>query len=216
MADKFNKIPEKLIIFTRYPEPGKTKTRLIPALGAQGAANLHRQLIKNTLNQAQNLTKNRAVEVEVKYAGGSQELMQKLLPPPINCSPQSQGALGEKMKNALAESFAQSIQRIIIIGTDCPELDTHRLTQAFNRLGNYDLILGPALDGGYYLIGMQRTIPELFVKIDWGTELVLQQTLTIAQHLNLSYSLLDPLADIDRPEDLTLFNFEEKLSPNSL
>lgn len=214
MTDQFNKAPEKLIIFTRYPEPGKTKTRLIPALGTQGAANLHRHLIQNTLNQVQNLTKNRPVTVEVKYAGGSQELMQNLLPPEINCSPQSQGDLGEKMNNALAENFAQTIQRIIIIGTDCPELDTHRLAQAFNRLYHNDLVLGPALDGGYYLIGMQRPIPELFVKIDWGTELVLQQTLTIAQHLNLSYSLLDPLADIDRPEDLTLFNFEAKFSPN--
>lgn len=214
MADKYNKLPEKLIIFTRYPEPGKTKTRLIPALGEQGAANLHRHLIQNTLNQVQNLTKNRPVTVEVKYAGGNQELMQKLIPPPINCSPQSQGDLGDRMKNALAESFAQTIQRIIIIGTDCPELDTHLLIQAFNRLCDYDLVLGPALDGGYYLIGMQRPIPQLFTKIDWGTQLVLQQTLTIAQHLNLSYSLLDPLADIDRPEDLTQFNFEEKLSPN--
>lgn len=215
MAEKLNKIPEKLIIFTRYPEPGKTKTRLIPALGAEKAANLHRQLIQNTLNQAQNLTKNRPVEVEVKYAGGSQELMQKLIPPPINCSPQSQGDLGERMKNALAENFSEQKQRILIIGTDCPGLDNHRLTQAFDQLYHHDLVLGPALDGGYYLIGMQRTIPELFRKIDWGTELVLQQTLAIAQHLNLSYSLLDPLADIDRPEDLTLFNFEAKLSPNS-
>lgn len=215
MAEKLNKIPEKLIIFTRYPEPGKTKTRLIPALGAEKAANLHRQLIQNTLNQAQNLTKNRPVEVEVKYAGGSQELMQKLIPPPINCSPQSQGDLGERMKNALAENFSEQKQRILIIGTDCPGLDKDRLTQAFDQLYHHDLVLGPALDGGYYLIGMQRTIPELFRKIDWGTELVLQQTLAIAQHLNLSYSLLDPLADIDRPEDLTLFNFEAKLSPNS-
>ncbi|MCT7952049.1 TIGR04282 family arsenosugar biosynthesis glycosyltransferase [Ancylothrix sp. C2] len=214
MADKFNKIPEKLIIFTRYPEPGKTKTRLIPALGVEGAAKLHRHLIQHTLNQVENLIKNRAVEVEVKYAGGSQELMQKLIPPPINCTPQSQGDLGEKMKNALAENFAQQKQRLLIIGTDCPGLDNHRLKQAFDRLYNYDLVLGPALDGGYYLIGMRRMIPELFAKIDWGTEIVMQQTLAIAQHLNLTYSLLDTLADIDRPEDLTLFNIEAKLSPN--
>ncbi|HEY9808254.1 MAG TPA: TIGR04282 family arsenosugar biosynthesis glycosyltransferase [Halomicronema sp.] len=208
------KIKEKLLIFTRYPEPGKTKTRLIPALGAEGATLLHRQLIQHTLNQLPNLLKNRPVEVEVKYAGGTQELMQKLLPPEIKCTPQSEGDLGEKMKNALAETFSKTTQKALIIGTDCPALDPHRLSQAFDQLSHYDLVLGPALDGGYYLIGMQRLIPELFVGINWGTEIVMKQTLEIAQHLNLSYSLLDTLADIDRPEDLALFNFEAKKSSN--
>ena len=118
------------------------------------------------------------------------------------------------MKNALAETFSKTTQKALIIGTDCPALDAHRLSQAFDQLSHYDLVLGPALDGGYYLIGMQRLIPELFVGINWGTEIVMKQTLEIAQHLNLSYSLLDTLADIDRPEDLALFNFEAKKSSN--
>jgi hypothetical protein len=90
----------------------------------------------------------------------------------------------------------------VIIGTDCPDLTIEILTQAFEALKQHDLVLGPAADGGYYLIGLRRLLPELFVEVSWGTSQVRQQTVEIAQSLDLAIAFLPLLNDIDRPEDL--------------
>ncbi|MEQ8753683.1 MAG: TIGR04282 family arsenosugar biosynthesis glycosyltransferase [Coleofasciculus sp. G1-WW12-02] len=196
-------VNETLIIFTRYPEPGKTKTRLIPALGEEGAAKLQRQMAENTLAKAKKLQDFHPVSVEIHFAGGNQQLMELWLGADVIYRQQSEGDLGERMALAFERSFAGGMTGVVIIGTDCPDLDTQIMSEAFQWLEAQDLVLGPAQDGGYYLIGLRRLIPELFVGINWGTSQVRQQTVEIADNLGLAIAFEPMLHDIDRPEDLS-------------
>lgn len=193
---------ECLIIFTRYPERGKTKTRLIPVLGAEGAARFQRQMTEQTLAQVKELKAFRPLSVEVHFAGGNQQLMQDWLGADIIYRQQSEGDLGRRMALAFKDSFSAGMTSVVIIGTDCPDLKAQLMVKAFHALEQNDLVLGPALDGGYYLIGQRRFIPELFTGISWSTAEVLEQTISIAQRLDLAIAFLPLLNDIDRPEDL--------------
>lgn len=195
-------IRNKLIIFTRYPEPGKTKTRLIPVLGKQGAANLHRLMTQKTIARALSLENSRRLSVEIYYVGGSQQLMEDWLGPDLIYHNQGQGDLGARMAAAFQDSFDSGIDKVAIIGTDCPDLKAEIISKAFDELERSDLVFGPAQDGGYYLIGLCRSLPALFGGINWGTDEVLAQTLAIAQKLALNIAELPTLTDIDRPEDL--------------
>ncbi|AKG23655.1 TIGR04282 family arsenosugar biosynthesis glycosyltransferase [Calothrix sp. 336/3] len=198
--------PKHLVIFTRYPEPGKTKTRMISALGAEGAAALQREMTEYTLSQGRELRKSGDVSLEIRFVGGNQELMQTWLGDDLLYSPQGEGDLGEKMWRSLWQSFHHGATQVIIIGTDCPELDSSLLHTAFSQQNpEWDLLLGAALDGGYYLIGLHKPIPELFINIDWGTSQVLAQTVAIAKQQNLQIHYLPTLRDIDRPEDLAIW-----------
>jgi rSAM/selenodomain-associated transferase 1 len=191
-----------LIIFTRYPEPGKTKTRLIPALGSEGAARLHRQMTEHTLVQVKQLQKVIPISWEVRFAGGNYQLMQDWLGAQLIYQPQGEGDLGKRMERSLFHAFESQAEYAVIIGTDCPALNAEILALAFEELEHCELVLGPARDGGYYLIGLRYPRPELFTNIDWGTNRVFSQTVEIAHKLNLSMVSLPVLADIDRPEDL--------------
>lgn len=193
---------EQLIVFTRYPEPGKTKTRLIPALGPEGAAKLQRQMTQTTLAEAKHLQLQRSAQVEVYFTGASLSAMTTWLGTEFAYRPQPEGNLGQRLETAFAGAFTAGMQRVIAIGIDCPDLKAEILVQAFEHLMQKDLVLGPALDGGYYLIGLRRFVPELFQNIAWSTAAVLQQTTEIAQRLGLAIADLPPLGDIDRPEDL--------------
>ena len=195
-------ISEKLIVFTRYPEPGITKTRLIPVLGKAGAANLHRLMAQRTIASALFLQNSRQLSVEIHHTGGSQQQMQDWLGTDLIYQNQIDGDLGARMAAAFQNSFDSGVDKVAIIGTDCPDLKAEILAQAFDRLSDRDLVLGPAKDGGYYLIGLRRSIPELFDGIKWGTSEVFASTRAIAQNLNLSIADLPTLADIDLPEDL--------------
>lgn len=196
---------QHLIIFTRYPEPGTTKTRLIPALGSVGAANLQKQMTEHTILQVQELQKVAAVSAQVRFAGGNLQLMQDWLGLDLVYQTQGEGDLGQRLVRSLANAFQNSAEYVIIIGTDCPGVNEQILATAFKQLQIFDLVLGPAIDGGYYLIGLRQVIPELFSHIAWGTAQVYQQTLEIALKLNLSFFHLPTLADVDRPEDLAIW-----------
>lgn len=193
---------QKLIIMTRYPEAGKTKTRMIPALGAEGAAKLQKQLTEKTVAIVEELQQGNDVTLYIYFSGGSLELMQQWLGDRHNYYEQSSGDLGKKLTSALQESFTNNSTKIVFIGIDCPDLTSTILAEAFSSLDNYDLVLGPAADGGYYLIGLSRLLPQLFEGIDWGTSVVFSQTQKIAQQLNLKINYLPTLRDLDRPEDL--------------
>ncbi len=196
---------ERLIIFTRYPEPGKTKTRLIPALGAEKAAALQRQMTEYTLSQVRELQKERLITAEVRFAGGDRTLMVGWLGSDLIYKPQGEGDLGTRMARSLSLACQDNVDSVVIIGTDCPGLNAQLMAKAFKQLHAQDLVLGPALDGGYYLLGLRYFIPELFIGINWGTAEVLQQTVDIATQLNLSVAYLPQLADVDRPEDLPIW-----------
>ncbi|MCU0532668.1 MAG: TIGR04282 family arsenosugar biosynthesis glycosyltransferase [Hydrococcus sp. Prado102] len=199
-------MPNQLIIFTRYPEPGKTKTRMIPFLGENGAAKLQQQMTEFTLKKAKKLQKNMFLSISIFYSGGTEQLMRDWLGEEILYQQQSNGDLGQRMKLAFARSLSILSNKVIIIGTDCPELNSTILSQAFEMLSCSDLVLGPALDGGYYLIGLNRLIPELFQGINWGTSEVFEQTQAIARQLKIKVGYLLPLHDIDRPEDLSIWD----------
>ncbi len=196
---------ECLIIFTRYPEPGKTKTRLIPVLGAEGAATLQRQMTEQKLAQVRELQAAYPVSVEVHFTGGNEQLMQSWLGSSLIYQRQSEGDIGCRMASAFQASFEAGMNSVVLIGIDCPDLNAQLMAEAFQALHQHDLVLGPAVDGGYYLIGLRRLIPELFTGIRWSTAEVLPETLRIAHRLELAVAKLRLLSDVDRPEDLSVW-----------
>lgn len=196
---------ETLIIFSRYPEAGKTKTRMIPALGAAGAAQLQREMTEHTLETARQLPKSHDLSLEIHFAGGNQLLMSEWLGSDIDYYPQVTGDLGQKMCSAFDRAFNSGSDRVVMIGIDCPGINPNTLNQAFTALHTQDLVLGAAEDGGYYLIGLKRSLPALFKNISWGTCTVFNETKTIASNLNLDIHYLPILNDVDRPDDLWIW-----------
>ncbi|WP_017296239.1 TIGR04282 family arsenosugar biosynthesis glycosyltransferase [Geminocystis herdmanii] len=197
-----------IIIFTRYPEIGKTKTRLIPAIGAEKSANLQRLMTETTLSSIELLTNIIDIEVNIYFQGGNKELMQQWLGDKYNFYPQIEGDLGEKMYRAFKDNFEKKNEQVIIIGVDCLELNVDILREAFLALNNHDLVIGKALDGGYYLLGLNSLEKSLFDNIKWGTNQVFSQTMSIVQTLNYSTYQLPILRDIDRAGDLYFVSFE--------
>ncbi|MFZ7124601.1 MAG: TIGR04282 family arsenosugar biosynthesis glycosyltransferase [Desulfobacterales bacterium] len=198
---------ERLILFTRYPEPGSTKTRLIPVLGAAGAADLHRRMVERTAAIAARLADRRPVFLEVRFEGGSPDRMAEWLGPRWVCRPQAGGDIGARMRAALEAAFDGMVVRVVLIGSDIPGITPALLEEAFECLGDHDLVFGPAEDGGYYLLGARKDRFEtlataLFSGIPWGTATVLHETLSALASSRASVRRLKTLRDIDRPEDL--------------
>lgn len=198
MAD----FPNQLVIFTRYPQPGRTKTRLIPALGAEGAAQVQRQMAEHTLRQVRVLQQRHPVQVTLAFTGSDRPTMASWLGPEWAYACQGEGDLGDRLIAAMQSAFATGATRLVIIGIDCPDLDAGILHTAFAQLAQADLVLGPATDGGYYLIGLRSPWPQLFQSIPWSTEMVYQETLAIAHRLGLTVQSLPRLSDVDYPHDL--------------
>ena len=202
--------PERLILFTRYPEAGVTKTRLIPVLGPAGAADLQRRMTAHVLVRAEALARARPATIEVRFEGGSEDGMRAWLGGGYRYRRQGGGDIGRRMHRALADAFQEGVERAVLIGSDIPGITAALLRTAFDRLGAGDIVLGPAADGGYYLIGLCRSawdrgVQNLFRNIPWGGEHVLTITQERIDTLGLEAVLLDTLADIDRPEDLALW-----------
>ena len=187
---------------TRFPEPGRTKTRLIPVLGADRAAALHRCLIRRTLDVVLHWAEVHHCDVEVRYAGGDEKQFRAQFGLQARYSPQPEGSLGERMNSAVALAFSEGAKRVVVIGTDCPGLDSSHLRQAFDQLTHHDVVIGPATDGGYYLLGMRNHLPTLFEGMAWGTETVLRQTLERAAEAGVTVGQLPILSDVDHAEDL--------------
>ena len=196
----------RLIVFTRYPHPGRTKTRLIPHLGPKRAAELQREMTQHTLDWARDYRRCHGVGLEVHYADGNEPLMQQTFGRDIVYRPQSPGDLGERLRNATESAFESGARAIVLIGADCPGITTETLHAAFQNLRTHDLVLGPAGDGGYYLVGMRVCRTALFAGIHWGSEKVLAETVQQARRLNLSTAMLGELDDVDRPEDLWIWD----------
>lgn len=195
--------PWELILFTRFPEPGRVKTRLIPALGPTEAARIHRLLTEKTIREIRLLQESIPLSVEVYYTGGDTDSLAEWLGPEWEYRSQVEGDLGGRMARALDDAFRRGMERVVLIGSDCPEMKTFHLRAALKVLDERDLVLGPAEDGGYYLIGLKRPCPDLFHPgLPWGTERVLEETIKAAAHHSLAIGFLERLRDLDRPEDL--------------
>jgi rSAM/selenodomain-associated transferase 2/rSAM/selenodomain-associated transferase 1 len=207
MCSKFR---NRLIIFTRYPETGITKTRLIPLLGAEGAANRQRKMTEHALSRMMGLTASNDLTIEIRYDGGNEQLMRRWLGSELEYASQGDGDLGCRMKRAFDDAFKSGAAAVVIIGTDIPELTAVDIKKAFSALKQKEMVLGPAKDGGYYLIGFEKTafspaVSGLFSGITWGEHNVLKKTINIAIGLGLNYSMLDELNDVDRPEDMFIW-----------
>lgn len=203
LSKKSNK--DIIIIFCRYPEPGTTKTRLIPALGAQGAADYHRLLSELIVSCARDYVKlHRRTAIEICYTGGNEALMKDWLGADLLYVEQPLGDLGSRMQSSFDRAFLKGAGHVVIFGTDVPALSVNLLEEAFKKLESHDMVLGPSEDGGYYLIGLNRPFAGLFQGIAWGTHTVAQDTLRLARQHHLAYDLIKRLKDVDRPEDLII------------
>jgi rSAM/selenodomain-associated transferase 2/rSAM/selenodomain-associated transferase 1 len=199
---------ERLILFTRYPEPGKTKTRLIPVLGPHGAADLQKQMTEHVLARTGGFVGDRRVDMEVRHEGGNRGLMEKWLGSHISYRSQGRGDVGTRMAQAFSQAFNQGKKRVVIVGSDCPGINEATVRTAFDLLDQFDLVLGPANDGGYYLIGLRQEKPQLFEDVPWGTAEVGARTLEIAIQLGLRWVKVEPLDDVDRAEDIEVWESE--------
>ncbi len=200
-----------LILFAKVPEPGKVKTRLSPFLSKTDAAKLQEAFIKDLLDATKQLSDTRAVQCAIACApdiehpffqrcGEKYDLRFML---------QQGKDLGERMLNAFLWGFENGFEKIVIIGCDAPTLPAAFIPDAFEKLSATDFVLGPGLDGGYYLIGTRRmppkkqhALPALFEGPAWGTETVLTHTLEILNRQKFAYQLLPFWYDVDRPADV--------------
>jgi len=139
----------RLIIFARFPEPGKSKTRLIPALGPAGAAELYRQMVEHTLHWAKKLRDRLPLSIEIRFTGRPLETFRHWLGPNFLYSPQGEGDLGQRMRRSIQDAFAMKMKKVLLIGTDCPDLSPDLVEGALVLLRSSDLVLGPSEDGGY-------------------------------------------------------------------
>lgn len=183
-------------ILTRAPTPGKAKTRLIPALGAEGAARLQRWLLKRTVTMAFNAD----LGPVILWCAG--KLRRCDLPPcvEVDVRPQPEGDLGIRLWMAAWESATQS--GVILIGTDCPALTARHLRLAAERLRDHEAVVMSAEDGGYVLIGMRRPIVQAFQAINWGSERVMEQTRERLREAGCNWDEPATLWDVDLPTDL--------------
>lgn len=184
-----------IIIFARNPKLGKVKTRLAKTIGDFAALETYKILMKHTANVVE---KSNAEKI-VFY---SEYIDHNDVWAKIKCKKvkQSEGDLGEKMQTAFEYAFELGHKKIVIIGSDVYSLKTEHIDSAFTQLETHDVVIGPAHDGGYYLLGLNFIIPELFEQKKWGTSSVLENTLADLNELNVT--LLEPLNDIDTYEDL--------------
>lgn len=195
-----------ILVFARAPQPGKVKTRLAAQIGDEAAAKLYAAMLQDTLGVAQKAAHETNCEVVLCYtpddalAPGDYSLAnfwqgEKLL--------QRGNDLGAKMRHALQKCFDEGANRVVIIGSDKPDLEVSTLQTAFEELEGHDVVFGPALDGGFYLIGSRAPLlPRLFDKVTWSHDSTLQTVLANAKKLHYKVSLLPEGADVDEENDL--------------
>ena len=185
--------------FLRAPISGRVKTRLNDTLGRHGALRLHRAMVSATGRKLSHWEGGRC---RAWVAGWRGHPSTAWLTWGLPVSAQRGADLGVRMHHALQVELRES-EAAVVIGSDCPGLTSEILDEGFTALEQgADIALGPALDGGYYLVGLRRPAPRLFQGVPWGTSVVLRRTLIAARRLNLTVHMLPAMADIDRPEDV--------------
>lgn len=190
-----------LIIFVKNPIPGKVKTRLARTIGNENAAKVYEQLLAHTLAVTRHLLADKYVfyedyvpEQDLWSTGGYFKLLQ------IGKD------LGERLQHAFKTVFKRNYRKVIVIGSDCAQLTTKHIQEAFKSLNQHQSVIGPAKDGGYYLLGTTAFHAGLFQQIDWSSSKVLAQTITRINSLAIDYHLLEILSDVDDVNDLSTMN----------
>jgi len=198
MSHRFPKA--RLLIFAKAPQAGRVKTRLIPAIGAQAAAELHQRLVSDTLQRvaAANLC---PLELWVSPDAEQPFFRDMQRQYAMSLHVQQGADLGERMYNAAADALTRA-DSVALIGTDCPPMSGDHLACALAGLQRHDAMLGPAEDGGYVLLALKRAEWHLFDAVPWGTGEVADVTRRRLRELDWRWRELPPLWDLDRPQDL--------------
>jgi rSAM/selenodomain-associated transferase 1 len=189
--------PTRIVVFAKAPVPGRVKTRLIPALGAQGAARLAGEMLARTLEEA------KASGLRVELCGEPDAAGWGAHLPDVPFVAQGEGDLGARLARAAQRVIGEG-EAVLLIGADCPDLDRSLLRAAAEALESHDAVMHPAKDGGYVLLGLRRFDPSIFEDIAWSTETVAARTLERLSALGWSVRLGQTLADVDEPDDLAL------------
>ena len=188
---------ERLIVFVKAPRTGCVKTRLARTIGDEAACAAYRRLVEMVLESVSDFR-----GVELRFAPDDAEAeIRSWLCPGWEARPQREGNLGERLQSAFADAFAAGATRVVIIGSDCPEVTGADVHEAWDQLRSADVVIGPAVDGGYWLIGLRQERPEIFSGITWSSENVLAETLQRARAAGLRIQLLRILADVDTEKD---------------
>lgn len=199
----------QLIIFVKYPEEGKVKTRLASKIGNKNAAAFYSEIAKGVV---QKLSSSGSYVTNIFYSPTDKEkgIKKWLEEKESRYYPQQGNSLGEKIINAFEKTVSNGGQNLIIAGSDCTEITLNDITSSFDILdtNKSQIVIGPATDGGYYLLGLNIFCKDIFQDIEWSSEKVLSQTIEKLKKNNLSYILLRELCDIDELEDIDLKSLE--------
>jgi rSAM/selenodomain-associated transferase 1 len=193
-----------LMIFVKYPAPGRVKTRLAKTLGAKEAAQLYRLMAEDVIRRLGTNVHGKYDTIIFFDPPDRASDIKDWLGNGRSYTPQSGRDLGEKLANAFRTVFDLGARRAVVIGTDCLSITGEIITGALQHLEKKDVVIGPTEDGGYYLLGLSRNIPELFDSIDWSTDKVFRQTVEKAKRLGLSYTTLERLKDLDEYSDISI------------
>lgn len=190
-----------IILMTRIPIPGKTKTRLMEVLSPEECAEIHSCFLKDVFQVLGKLRID--IDVFVSYTPeGDFEILENIMPENTESFPQQGETLGERMKNAFKDVFEMGYSEVVLMGSDIPEIDLECIEEAFVQLGKNDLCIGPTLDGGYYLIGMKALHEEIFSEdMKWGCNTVLEGTFRQINSMGTSAGLAPKQRDIDTKDD---------------
>lgn len=202
---------ESLLVFAKAPIPGQVKTRLGARVGPDEAARIYAGLARRVVDQL----RGGRFGITVCFSPPEEEAAVRAMLPSreeFRFTPQATGELGERLEAAFREAFRRA-SRVVVVGTDAPGVDAPLVAEAFSRLRKVELVLGPAEDGGYYLLGLSRPAPQLFHRIPWSTGAVLKETMDRARTMGMEMALLPPLPDIDTLEDWEKHMTTEGLAP---
>ena len=200
---------QALAIFCKTPERGFVKTRLAASVGNQKALEIYLDLLRITDQETKPFSSSRhlflvsALEDSVEKMRSTLQQQGLFIDPKINFAIQQGEDLGQRMFAAFKNLF-KNHRSVVLIGCDLPDLTSALISKAFDALQSNDLVIGPSCDGGYYLIGLKKEMPDLFKEISWSSVKVLKQTLERAERLSLKVQLLEKLRDIDTVDDLHL------------
>jgi rSAM/selenodomain-associated transferase 1 len=195
---EFDPSTHDVLLFAKYPEAGRCKTRLAETLGSENALLIYRALLEHSLAVMRSLECTRVLYVDPpeRTETGS------IWAPGLDLYfPQSQGDLGSRLQSAIAERLQFGEKKIVLIGSDCPQISKGSILSTFAALNEADVVLGPTEDGGYYLLGLKASHPVLFQDIPWSSERVLEKTLNVLKIHSLSYILLETFSDVDTLRD---------------
>jgi len=190
-----------ILFFIKYPEAGEVKTRLAEVIGSSEAAELYRNFILDMLLRIKSSGLSFKICFSPEKKGAP---LIAWLGKEYGYAPQRGGDLGGKMKTAFKDNFAEGYERVVLIGSDFPDLPSSFLNEAVDTLNTHDSVIGPALDGGYYLIGFKRRsfVESIFKGMDWGREGVFQKTLSMLKDHQHRVHILPAWNDVDTLEDL--------------